>query len=231
MVVAGSQTVRYAITNLSEGTAGRKSGERNALEARWLAALHRWAKDGVDFVQLREKALPAGEIFTLAEQGVRFLGNLPTARNRPCLLVNSRADIAAAAGLGGVHLTARLGELRPEQVRGIFGAAGLTGCTVSMSCHNLGEVRAARDAGADLILFGPVFEKRVGDRIVVAGTGLEELARAADLARPVPLLALGGVTPATAPFCLEAGAAGTAGIRLFRSDVPGHQGNARDRTA
>ena len=69
------------------------------------------------------------------------------------------------------------------------------------------------------MVFAPVFEKG-GQR----GVGLEAL-RAACRASPeaspavtLPVLALGGVTLDNAQACLEAGAAGIAGIRLFQGN-------------
>jgi thiamine-phosphate pyrophosphorylase len=78
-------------------------------------------------------------------------------------------------------------------------------------------VERARDAGVDLIVFGPVFEKRVEGRVVVSGVGLEVLARASRAAGGIPVVALGGVTMEVTGDCLAAGAAGVAGIRLFRA--------------
>jgi thiamine-phosphate pyrophosphorylase len=169
----------------------------------------RWAGDGVDFVQLRAKTMDAGELVVLAREMIRGLGG--NAR----LLVNGRADVAIAAGAAGVHLTAHPDELTPEQVRQVFSLAGAGRPVVSISCHTLAEVDRARDGEADLILFAPVFEKRVGADIVVEGSGLEMLGRACAAAAPVKVLALGGVTQENAQQCIDVGAAGVAGIRLF----------------
>jgi thiamine-phosphate pyrophosphorylase len=76
---------------------------------------------------------------------------------------------------------------------------------------------------ADYILFGPIFEKRVAGELLHEGIGLERLGEACRCAEEIPVLALGGVTPANAGACIAAGAAGVAGIRMFdgRSDPPG----------
>jgi thiamine-phosphate pyrophosphorylase len=167
------------------------------------AAAH-WSAAGIDFVQLREKRLSAGGLALVARRMIAAMGT------RSRLLINGRVDVAAAAGAAGVHLTASPGELTVAQVRQVFPAA-----IVSVSCHTVAEASRAAAAGANLILFGPVFEKRVAERIVGAGLGLERLHRACAAAAGVPILALGGVTQATAAECLAAGAAGIAGIRLF----------------
>lgn len=179
----------------------------------WAAMEHvrRWSQEGVDFVQLREKQMEAGELVNLA---VAMLAVL-RASGKTKLLVNSRADVAVAAGADGVHLTSRTDELTPQQVREVFRAAGAGKPVIGVSCHTVDAVRRAAGSGVELILFGPVFEKRVADVVVVEGLGLDALQEASAAAGRTPVLALGGVTWPRAELCIEAGAAGVAGIRLF----------------
>jgi len=66
-----------------------------------------------------------------------------------------------------------------------------------------------------MVLFGPVFEKRVEGELVVRGLELMMLQAACVIAGKLPVLALGGVTAENAAACVQAGAAGVAGIRLF----------------
>jgi thiamine-phosphate pyrophosphorylase len=207
--------LRYAITNLSASSPSCGLDAAEARRMRLLADLRRWVTDGIDFVQLREKRLEAGELFSLAEHSMALLRESSPATSRPRLLVNSRADLAAAAHADGVHLTTRPGELTPAQVRSVFEAAGHAKCFVSQSCHSLDEVARARDLGADLILFGPVFGKTLDGELITPAAGLDQLQTACNAAGIVPVLALGGVTPANAGACLDVGAAGIAGIRLF----------------
>jgi thiamine-phosphate pyrophosphorylase len=200
--------LRYAITE------GFRFG--NGVEAR-LAGLmedaRRWAGAGLDFVQLREKTLKAAEVLRLAEA---MLGVFAEAGGTTKLLLSSRADVALAAGADGVHLTAHPEELTPEQVRRLYALSGMQEPVVSASCHTVSDVLRARDGGATLALFGPVFGKTVRGQAVQAGVGLEALREACAAAGAMPLLALGGVTADTAEACVEAGAAGVAGIRLFQ---------------
>ncbi len=216
MVVAGTGTVRYAITNLSTPLPATSLDSADARRLQLRSSLQRWVVDGIDFIQLREKSLAASEVCQLAADAMSLLRDHPRA-DRPRLLVNGRTDIAAAAGADGVHLTSRAGELTPAQARQVFAVAGLPRCVVSVSCHTSAEVILARERGADLILFGPVFGKMVEGRTVTEGVGLEALAAACGLAQPVPVLALGGLTGETIPACLAHGAAGVAAIRLFAS--------------
>ena len=180
----------------------------------------RWAAAGVEFVQLREKHLGAEELGRLAcavARAVRRLrpGQQDAARGGTRLLLNGPAELAARAGVDGVHLTARRNEATPAEIRRRFALLGAPLPLVGVSCHTLEQVRRADDGGADLILFGPVFEKRVGGVVVVPGAGLELLHAACIAAVATPVLALGGVTWSNAASCLQAGAAGVAGIRLF----------------
>lgn len=173
----------------------------------------RWAAEGVDFVQLRDKTLEAG---ALAELGRQILDDIAEAKStRTRLLINGRADVAIAIGAAGVHLTAHKDELTPDDVRRAFALAGKDRPIVGVSCHALDEVQRAKENRADYILFGPVFEKRVDGELVSEGVGLDRLREACDLAKDVPVLALGGVTPESAISCISVGAAGFAAVRAF----------------
>ena len=196
------EVLRYAITDGSRFEDAVTRHEELIVDAR------RWARQEIDFVQLREKTIEAGELLALAEaMSAIFQGQ----GRRTKLLINGRADVAIAAGADGVHLTSQREELTPEQVQQLYKDAAI----VSMSCHSVAEVERACSLGANLILFGPVFEKRVDRAVVTAGVGTEVLRQACTAARSIPVIALGGVTRENAGICVEAGAAGIAGIRLF----------------
>ncbi len=188
--------LRYAITE------GRLSAsqEEEAAVARWGAVL----AEGVDFLLVREKGLEAGALVRVC-RGVQGLAG--GAR----VLVSGRADVARAAGLAGVHLSAAAGELTVGQVRVV-----MPGAYVSVACHTVGEVERAYGEGADAVLFAPVFGKWVDGREVVRGVGLQALAEACRVG--VGVFALGGVTAAHEAACVAAGAVGIAGIRTFFGD-------------
>ncbi|MES2390051.1 MAG: thiamine phosphate synthase [Acidobacteriota bacterium] len=181
-------------------------------QGRLLVSARRWAAEGVELVQLREKQMPVGELVAVA-RAMREIFREAGSGTR--LVVNGRADVAIAVGAEGVHLTAGVDELTAEQVRRLFAGAGLARPFVSASCHSVEEARRALEGGADLLVFGPVFEKRVGGEVVMEGVGLERLREVCEMAAGVPVLALGGVTAENAEACVAAGAAGVAGIRLF----------------
>jgi thiamine-phosphate pyrophosphorylase len=157
----------------------------------------------VDVCQIREKELTTQVLVELVTAASRLTRGTNTR-----LLVNDRADVAAGAGADGVHLTTR--SLDAATIRQAFGDRLLIG----VSTHALREARAARDQGADFIVFGPVFEteSKIGFGPPAGRQKLAEVVR--DL-REFPVLALGGISLQNAPDCLMAGAAGIAGISIF----------------
>jgi thiamine-phosphate pyrophosphorylase len=156
---------------------------------------------GVDLVQIRERDLSARDMFLLAENAAVCARGSGTA-----ILINDRADIAAACGIG-VHLTTH--SMKADVIRRAFGDDMLIGA----STHSLDEVAEAEAGGADFVVFGPVFEteskKQYGPPV-----GLNAL-RDASAHSKIPVLALGGITGSNFRQALDAGAAGVAGISLF----------------
>jgi thiamine-phosphate diphosphorylase len=199
--------LRYAITSRAQ-----YPGDELQKEAALIQEVFRWAADGIDLIQLREKDLTSASLARLAKEILRAIVQTPSPTK---LLINSRADIAIATGAHGVHLTDDPDGLQPAQVRSLYAAANLPTPIVTVSCHSLEAVTRAHHNRADAILFAPVFEKKTADHGSMPGQGLEQLRAACFAAPPIPVYALGGVTFENAPACLAAGAAGIAGIRLF----------------
>ena len=199
--------IRYAITSRA-----LYPGSEQEKQAALLAEASRWINEGIDFIQLREKDLPAATLAVLARN---LLEMLALAASPTRLLLNSRPDIALATGAHGVHLTASSGELSPIQIRNLFLSAHAPDPLLTISCHTLDDVHRARLHHVGAILFAPVFEKPLAEGENLPGQGLDQLRAACLAAGPIPVFALGGVTPENTPECLKAGAAGVAGIRLF----------------
>ena len=152
-----------------------------------------------DWVQIRDKELAARELIAVVRRAVHTMGRV---------LVNSRVDVAIAGGAAGAHLPA--GSIAPSMWRKITPPGFLIG----VSCHDFEEVVRAEEEGADYVVFGPVFAP-LSKTSELAPRGLEELARVSRAVR-IPVLALGGITWENAEGCVEAGAAGVAGISMFR---------------
>src|SRR5690348_13202846 len=136
----------------------------------------------IPLFQIREKSLPARVLYDLTTRAVEI-----TRGTRTRLLVNDRVDIARAANADGVHLTAR--SLPADVVRKICGPEFLIG----VSTHSLAEARAAQAAGADFVVFGPVFDTE-SKRAFGAPQGLDKLREVTRALGKFPVLAIGGVT-------------------------------------
>lgn len=201
----------YAITDrrLLPGT--HQGGKLSAAERDGLVRLAaEWAALGVEFVQLREKDLPEKPLTDMAMAMMEAIAGHDGSKQTR-LLVNAGAAGAAeavrTAGAAGLHLP---GRWQAEQV----GWARIRGM-VSVGCHSLGEVAVARVSGADIALLSPIFPTESHPE--ARPLGLEALTAARKSAGKMPVFALGGVNEENAASCIEAGAAGVAGIRTFLS--------------
>ena len=151
-------------------------------------------------VQLREKDLSARE---LHELGARLQEVL--APHRVPLLINDRIDVALALDAAGVHLAGH--SLPTRFARRVLGSDKLLG----VSTHSLAAARQAAEEGADFVVFGPVFA--TPSKLAYGSPqGLSQLAAVVrDV--PIPVLGIGGITPANLPQVRQTGAHGVAMIR------------------
>ncbi len=163
----------------------------------WVTVL---AHAGVDTLQIREKDLDDRSLFELVERACT------AAAGRIRIVVNGRMDVALAAGACGVHLPTD--GIDVSLLRQHVGHRLLIGC----STHHEDEVAAARDAGADYVTFGPVWDTP-SKRPFGQPAGLERLRQASMIG--VPVLALGGVRADRLQELADSGAAGFAAIRAL----------------
>lgn len=155
---------------------------------------------GAAVVQLRAKHATDGETLRLAE-AIRAL----TREAGALLFVNDRFDLALAAEADGVHLGQA--DLPP----GRLPEAARRALLVGRSTHTEEQARNAKDEPVDYVAFGPVFG--TGSKASeYDARGLPMLARAAALAAPRPLVAIGGIDAGTAAEVRRAGAAAVAVI-------------------
>jgi thiamine-phosphate pyrophosphorylase len=198
----------YYITDRSQ-FGGDERGRRLAL----LEKIAEATRAGIDYIQLREKDLSGRELEMLAREAVGVVRRNSSSTR---LLINSRVDVALAAGADGVHL--RADDVAPQEVAGILSssaAAARAGhFTIAASCHSNDDVTRAESEAVDFVVFAPVFGK--GGARQASPTGLVALREACQA--KIPVLALGGVTMKNAASCVDAGAAGIAGIRLFQEN-------------
>jgi len=150
---------------------------------------------GCRWFSLREKDLPAAERLALLRPLVT-LGRHWEAT----VTVHQDLDAAVAAGADGVHLPSG-GSLQTARAR-------LPGGLIGASAHSAEEASALLQAGADYVTVSPVFTtaSKPGYGPVIGLDGLAEITARISGA----VVALGGITADTAPFCLAAGAHGVA---------------------
>jgi thiamine-phosphate pyrophosphorylase len=163
---------------------------------------------GLPSVQLREKDLGAADLAALARK------LLPLTREHGArLIVNDRVDVALAAGADAVQRTHT--SLAVDDMRAIAGARLRIGASV----HSLDDARDAEARGADWIVFGPVYDT-ASKRQYGAPQGLEKLAAVTRAVR-IPVVAIGGITPARVAEVRGAGARGVGVISaILSADSP-----------
>ncbi len=172
---------------------------------------------GVRAVQLREKDLEGRALLELTREVKALCDRYGTE-----LFVNDRVDIVLAAEAAGVHLAAN--SLPVAVARELLGPDRKIG----VSTHSLEETRAAAEAGADLIVFGPVYP--TPSKLAFGAPQGPAALKAVTGATPVPVFAIGGVKQNHLP---EIKAHGTARIAVISaiSEAPDPRAAARDMLA
>ena len=153
----------------------------------------RLIQGGATIIQLRDKSATPRD-FCDAAQAALVVAHQHDVR----LIINDRVDIALAIGADGVHVGQT--DLPPAAARRLLGPESIIG----LSTHNLNQVKLALSQPIDYLAFGPVFdtETKFGADPTVS---LEDLRGVREFVR-LPLVAIGGITAATAPAVLAAGA-------------------------
>lgn len=172
----------YAITNAG------KLGIEPFMD-RLQAALVR----GVRLIQVREPAMPAGELGQFAQRAVAA-AHAHGAR----VLVNGDIDLARRAGADGVHLQAgQLMKLDTPPASSFWGA----------SCHDAAELKRAAGLGASFVVLSPVLPTPTHPE--AAGMGWKAFVELIH-DYPLPVYALGGMKPDLLDTAMQHGAHGIA---------------------
>jgi len=176
---------------------------------------------GIDWVQIREKDLPARELATLTRQALSIAAKYSAKRSAAVrVLANDRLDVAIAERADGVHLGERsvpVAEAKRLVESALRKHAIDQSFMIGVSCHSIEAAKSAERDGADYIFFGPIFAtpSKLG---FGPPQGLPTLAEVCH-AVSIPVLAIGGLALETAAECLDAGASGIAAIRLFQNSA------------
>src|SRR5271154_1981092 len=97
--------LRYAITSRASFP-----GDESEQCAALLRHAYHWVRDGIDFIQLREKDLSSDALSALASEILEVIAATHTPAR---LLINTRVEVAVATRAHGVHLTAAPDALTP----------------------------------------------------------------------------------------------------------------------
>ena len=180
--------------------------DRTLCAPRTLASVvHDACVSGVRAVQLREKDFSTTDVVSSA---TRLVGLMQPQQARLFINVATVEDdtlslVAASPGVDGFHVPDDpdlLAHIRRTFPKHLIGA----------STHSVDAARAAADAGANFVTFGPVFAAPGKTKL----KGLDSLRQVATTVE-IPVFAIGGVTADRAKECLDAGAHGVAAIRAI----------------
>ncbi len=138
---------------------------------------------GVRMLQIRDKRLDARTLSARTTRAIAAARRRPDAR--AVVIVNDRADVAAATGADGVHIGAS--DLPTALARRVVGPARLVGRTA----HDLAEARAAALDGADSLGVGPCFPSETK---AFGSYASPEFLRGVVTETSLPAFAIGGIT-------------------------------------
>jgi len=175
------------------------------------AALTVWVEELLDagcrLLQVRRKTGPDGERLTELDEIV--------SRCRVCgckVIVDDRVDLVMLSGADGVHLGQT--DLPPSEARQLLGPDKIIG----FSTHTWQQFQEAPDYPVDYLALGPVFPtgSKIDPDAVVPVKDQDRILRTS----PLPVVAIGGITPANARELWERGFASLAVIGAL-AEKPG----------
>jgi thiamine-phosphate pyrophosphorylase len=171
---------------------------------------------GATLIQLREKHASPRDFVLDAEAAVG-IAHASGVR----IVINDRVDLALALNADGVHLGQD--DLPPEAARALLGESAIIG----YSTHSISQAIEALGRPIDYLALGPIFAtttKESPDPVV----GLDGLRRARAAIRSLPLVAIGGITRASAREVLAAGADSVACISEILASEEGIEVRMRE---
>ena len=192
-------------------------------EGDWRDNVRAAVEGGVTCVQYRDTESPRGAQF----ERIRQLRDALAAFKTP-IIVNNDAELAKAVGAEGVHVGQS--DMPPAQVRALVGPR----CEIGFSITSLADATAFATSETrkfvDSLGIGPVFDARKtkADAATALGTsGLREIVQfvrsQSQIPAPLPLVAIGGITPSNAAEVLSAGAEGLAVVSSFSKSKDPHE--------
>ena len=164
-------------------------------KASFFSCLERLLSEGLSWFQFRDKSLAENELFAWALE-IREL----TSRYNALLTINDRPDVAWLVGSDGVHLgqddiPSITSELLPRDYQSLH---------IGISTHNLYEVKRSIILSPDYLGVGPINHTKT-KAVEHAPRGIQGIIETRKIT-PLPLVAIGGITPALAGEIFRAGA-------------------------
>jgi thiamine-phosphate pyrophosphorylase len=152
------------------------------------------SRGGASLVQLREKETPVAQVYQQAKAAVAV-----ASQRNVQLIINDRVEIALAVGAAGVHLGQD--DMPADVARKLLGPHAIIG----YSTHTIEQALKAVELPIDYLAIGPIFRTstKTDTSPVVGLDGLRAVRKAIG---SFPLVAIGGITHATARDVIEAGA-------------------------
>lgn len=157
---------------------------------------------GCRWIQLRMKDADDDKVIAVGRAAAR----LCHARGA-VLIIDDRVALCHAIGADGVHLGRH--DMPVDEARRLLGAGAIIGATVNTP----DDLRRAAAAGADYAGCGPFRFTTTKARLapILGLEGYERLVKVRDgLGRPLPLVAIGGITIADVPSLMSTGVDGVA---------------------
>ncbi len=170
------------------------------------------ARCGVRALRIREKDLDRVSSFRLANE---LRAALPkqklflSAPEEADEMVGTAAGFAAVVGANGIHLPEHAigDQWSPNRLK-----AAMNDLLCGVSVHSVESARKAERWGADFLTFGPVYATPSKEALGFGPQGLKKLSEVVKTVN-IPVLAIGGITPARAKECVDQGAWGVAAVR------------------
>ncbi len=160
-------------------------------------AVTKMIRGGATVIQLRMKGNSKEDILATARDVAALCRE-----GKALFIVNDHVDIALLAGADGVHLG--LNDLRAGEARKLLPPDMIIGITA----YTAEDPPRIESDGADYVAVGPVFDTVYNPGsgpVTLKGAGVEVVSRAR-AAVSIPIVAIGGITPAGAGRAISAGA-------------------------
>lgn len=172
---------------------------RHLVQGNYWEQLEKIAASSVTAIILREKDLPEQTYYTYAQKAL----NLCAAYNKPCIL-HHFGHVSQDLGVKNFHCSLPYLEEHPDITRFLE--------TLGISIHTPKEAQKAEELGASYIIAGHIFTTAC--KPDTPPVGLEILKEICNQVT-IPVIALGGITPKTAPLLRNLPITGIAAMSGF----------------